>query len=273
VRGLVALVPAPGHGGLGALNRMAMQHIVMNQDAEATGGRAYYDNNGLAAIAQRVLNTDGDYYTLAYAPDDLHQDSKWHKVMVKVGEDKGLYHLSYYHLSYRRGYYDDRRRGERPEPPVRTPLRKDESTAQVFKDTNQPIVFQATVSPAGGELPAHILAEPLKKGQTAYRIHYVVPASDIVPESVKGNTGTDVIGVAILAMNHFGDPVTRSAERTTIAVDQAKAHANPNSIIEFDQQINLPPGQDYLDVGLWDMTTGRVGMLTAPIAVSRSKTR
>lgn len=43
---------------------MTIQHILMNQDAESTGGHAYYDNNGLAAIAQTVLNTHGDYYTL-----------------------------------------------------------------------------------------------------------------------------------------------------------------------------------------------------------------
>jgi VWFA-related protein len=278
----IALYPIDARGLTVAFSRaMAMQHILMAQDADSTGGHAYYNDNELAAIAQEVLNTDGDYYTLTYAPDDLRQDGKWHKVTVKVGEDKRLYHLS-----YRRGYYDDRRNDERPEPPMRTLLRKDGSTVQVPNDRNRPIVFQATVSPAGEELPAYIptlsrrdtplnfrLVKPLKKGETAYRIHYIVPARDIVPESVKGNTGTDVIGVAILAVDRFGKPIKRIAQRTTLAVDEAKAHANPNAAVAFDQQINLPLGQDYLDVGLWDMTTGRVGMLTVPIAVTKPKTR
>lgn len=187
---------------------------------------------------------------------------------VTIGEDKRLYHLS-----YRRSYYDDGRNDERPEPSMRTLLREDGSTVQVLNDRSRPIVFQATVSPAGGEFPAHVLTQRLKKGQTAYRIHYIVPARDIVPESVNGSTGIDVIVAAILALNRNGEPITRVAVRTKIAVDEAKAHANPDAFITFDEQINLPPGEDYLDVGLWDMTTRRVGMLTVPIAVSKPKTR
>lgn len=241
---------------------MASQHSLMEQDGQATGGRAFYNTNGLALAAEQILNTDGDYYTLTYTPDDLHQDGKWHKVKVEIAEGK-------YQLSYRRGYFDDGENTAAPQPQTRTLLRRDGSTVQVPNNRSEPIVFQAVVKLADTDAPADIPAKPLKKGETAYRIHYIVPAGAIVPENVNGNSGTDVVGAAILAVNHYGEPITRIAEKATLHVDEAVVHSNPKAVIVFDQQINLPHGQDYLDIGLWDMTSGRMGMLSVPIAVSK----
>lgn len=263
----IALYPIDARGlTVGYPSGMASQQLLMREEAEATGGHAYFNTNGLRQAAQKVLNTDGDYYTLTYAPDDLHQDNKWHKVTVRIAADKRLYHLS-----YRRGYYDDRRNSATPEPAMRTLLRQDGSTVKVPNDRSQPIVFQAVVRLAGPGLPADIPAKPLKKGQTAYRIHYVLPARSIQPNSVNGNKGTDQIGAAILAVDHYGEPITRVTEEATLQVNEAKIHADPEAKLTFDQQINLPPGEDYLDIGLWDMTTGRVGMLSVPIAVKKTK--
>jgi VWFA-related protein len=266
----IALYPIDARGLVAAFGEGAMvigsQQMLMAQDAEATGGRAFYNTNGLAQAAQRILNTDGDYYTLSYAPDDLRQDGKWHKVTVKV--DGGKIRCQ---LSYRRGYYDDGQNNATPEPAMRTLLRRDGSTVQVPDNRSQPIVFQAVVRQADTDAPADIPAKPLKRGETAYRIHYIVPASAIVPGNVNGNVGTVRIGAAILAVNHYGEPITRIAEQATVGVDEARIHADPKAVIVFDQQVNLPHGEDYLDIGLWDMTTGRMGMLSVPVAVSKPK--
>lgn len=243
---------------------MGSQQLLMAQDAEATGGHAYYNTNGLAQSAQQVLNTDGDYYTLTYQPDDLRQDGKWHKVTVKIGGDKRLYSLS-----YRRGYYDDGQNNETPEMAARTLLRADGSRASIHDERNEPIVFQATISLADTDAPSDLPTQPLKKGQTAYRIHYVAPAGVFVPQSVDGNVGTVVVGAAILAVDHYGEPITRIAEKATLHVDEAIVRGNPNARLTFDQQINLPRGQDYLDIGLWDMKSGRMGMLNMPVAVAK----
>lgn len=266
-KGRIALYPIDARGlAVRGGMWMASQQMLMAQDAEATGGRAFYNNNGLAKAAQQVLNTDGDYYTLTYAPDDARQDGKWHKVTVQVGEDKHLYHLS-----YRRGYYDDGSNNESREPGTRTLLRADGSTVKVHDERTQPIVFQATVSLADTAGPADLPTKPLKRGQTAYRIHYIVPANAIVSQSASENVGVDTIGAAILAVDHDGEAITRVAEKATLRVNKAVAQGNPEATLTFDQQINLPRGQDYLDIGVWDMTTGRMGMLSVPVAVSKAK--
>lgn len=76
------------------------QQMLMRQDAEATGGQAFMNTNGLAQAANHVVSTDGYYYTLTYSPHDLKNDGNWRRVEVKL-DQKG------YEMSYRRGYYDD----------------------------------------------------------------------------------------------------------------------------------------------------------------------
>lgn len=262
----IALYPIDARGlTVGQPMWMAAQKIQMEQDAEATGGHAFYNTNGLAQAAQQVLNTDGDYYTLTYVPDDLRQDGKWHKVTVEAGEDKHRYHLS-----YRRGYYDDGQNNQTPERGTRTMLRADGSKAQVPNDRSAPIVFEATLAPAGTDVPANLPTKPLKRGETAYRVHYAVPASALVPRRVSGNDASDLVGAAILAVDHYGEPITRIAEKATVHVDEAVVRGNPNAVVTFDQIINLPHGQDYLDIALWDMTSGRMGFLSVPVAVARA---
>ncbi len=268
----IALYPIDARGltglAVGFGMWMGAQQMLMAQDAEATGGHAWYNTNGLADAALQVLNTDGDYYTLTYTPNNLLQDGKWHKVAVKLRGHKG-----HCQLSYRRGYYDDGENDATPEPKIRTLLRTDGSRVQVPNNRSRPIVFQATVSQGGAESLADIPAKPPKKGETAFRIHYTLPASSIVPEVVNGNTGTDVIGAAILALNRYGEPIARTAGNTTFRVNETRIHADPSATLTFDQQVNLPHGEDYLDIALWDTITGRVGMLSVPITVSKPKKR
>ena len=38
------------------------QHMAMNDAAQATGGEAFYNNNGLKEIAQHLLDSDGSFY-------------------------------------------------------------------------------------------------------------------------------------------------------------------------------------------------------------------
>jgi VWFA-related protein len=102
-RGMVNIGPDPDQ------NRTRFeQHSVSSDMAQATGGRAYYNDNGLRQIAAQVIADDASYYTLTYSPDNLHLDNKWHKIRVKVEGQS-------YELSYRQGYFDDDVNGK-PKP-------------------------------------------------------------------------------------------------------------------------------------------------------------
>ncbi len=46
----------------------AQEHSTMEQIAEATGGHAYYNTNGLAEAVANALDSGSNYYALGYSP-------------------------------------------------------------------------------------------------------------------------------------------------------------------------------------------------------------
>ncbi len=264
----IAIYPIDARG-LTVNLRMGMnfQQMQMEQDAQATGGTAYYNNNGLAKIASHIVSTDASYYTLSYSPQDLRRDGKWHNVKVKLDDSR-------YHLSYRHGYYDDGSNNLPPPGKTRTVLQADGSRTQAPNEPGEPIIFQASVvrsavSPVSLTPVSGSPHPQPQKGKTTYVVQYILPAAAIQPRSINGNIGTDVIGAAIIAFNHFGDPVARVVQNVTVGVYQDKLRRFPDSSLSFNQQVNLPTGLDYLYLMLWDTTTGRLGTINLPIDVKK----
>lgn len=247
---------------------MTEQHMLMAEMAEATGGQAAYNNNGLAESAANVMDNGANFYTLTYRPDNLLADNKWHK--VKITLDGGLYHLS-----YRRGYFDDGTGTPTPQRKTKTVLLAHGETFQAPDRHTEPIIFEARVQPGIATQPANPLrstAKPHKpkRNELAYAVHYSVPLDALTPETVNGKAQVR-LGAAILAFNHFGRLTGREAQEFTFFINVEKLNANPPAKFAFDQQINLPKGEDYLYVALWDMSNGRLGTLQLPLEVVKTK--
>jgi hypothetical protein len=73
----------------------------MEDLARETGGRAFYNTNGLDQAMISATNEGSHYYTLTYAPNNERSDGNYRRIEIKLPEDKDK-------LSYRRGYYADR---------------------------------------------------------------------------------------------------------------------------------------------------------------------
>lgn len=245
---------------------MVEQQLLMEQDADSTGGHAYMNNNGLAKIVSRIVSTDGSFYTLTYSPDDTTRDGSWHKVRVKLNTPG-------YQLSYRHGYFDDGRNGQLPTSDSRAVLSADGGiTHESVAARAQPIIFQARVVPSSlAPPPTPTNTPPLKpkRGDTLYSVHYDIPAHDIQLRSLGGNNGLDLVGIGIIAFSHYGTPLAHSYQEVKFTVDEAKLRNNPDAILPFDQQIDIPNGNDYLYVIVWDITTGRTGTLNLPLDVKK----
>jgi VWFA-related protein len=264
----IALYPIDARG-LTAESRPGMveQQMLMADMAEATGGQASYNNNGLAQIASRVVDTDTDFYTLTYRPDDLKANNKWHK--VKIAVDGGPYRLS-----YRRGYFDDGTGTSHP-PRRSTIWRAHGATVQAPDRHTAPIIFEARVQPSiamqpGSPVPSSETAYAPKRNEVAYAVHYSVPLDALTQQMVDGKPESS-IGVAVLAFNHFGRLTGHIAQKRTFTLNPENLKANPTAKISFDQQINLPQGNDYLYIAVWDLANGRLGTLQLPLDVEKTK--
>jgi VWFA-related protein len=241
-----------------------MYHMLLDDEAKATGGRAVYNNNGLAEASSKIIATDADFYSLSYSPRDFKQDDKWHNVKVTV--DGGPYTLS-----YRTGYFGDGVNTSDPDDvkKARIVLTSNGEKFQRPGNYDQPIIFQAEVQTASSvSLPENTPTLPDKKNEMIYNVRYAVPAADFVQQNIPGGQRVQ-IGAGLVAFNQYGRPVGRISQKFTLSFNGDKLSKTPNTHIYFDQQFSIPKGQDYLFVAVWDTLSGRLGTIQVPVNVAK----
>ena len=240
------------------------QHMLMGDVAEATGGKAYYNNNGLDEITAKVLEIDRNYYTLTYTPRDFTYDGKWHAVKVELGGG--------YQLSYRRGYFADAvNTGVKPEAgAMRTRLLVDGSRLKVPAETSTPIVFEAKVAPGevvtvkDGALGAPTTAP--RWGKKRVKVTYTVHASSFMVRQVDGLPKIEV-GTAAVMLNREGRQVGQRVDQFTVTINPQSLQQSPNGTVRVSQEIDAGSGEHYLYLLVWDPITSRRGFLEVPIRV------
>jgi VWFA-related protein len=240
------------------------QHGMMEDAAQATGGRAFYNNNGLSQIALQLVDTSGSFYTLTYSPPNFHLDNKWHKVRIKLDG-------SSYRVSYRRGYFADAQisngqklaqtrkalldSGQRVEDPLRT----------------NPIIFEAAVLPAAGsrlsalQPDSVIVTDPRKKrGPVALSVRFSLPVDGLTGQTVDGKE-TFVFQLGAIAINRDGEPTERNFQQVTLSYDQDSFRYRSHAPIVIDQQLSLAKDDKYVLLAVWDPSSRRLGTLQMPL--------
>jgi hypothetical protein len=238
----------------------------MEDVARATGGKAFYDNNGISQAAAHVLDTSGSFYTLTYSPSNFRVDNKWHNVRIKL--DGG------YHLSYRTGYFAD---GQKPATP-RTNLLSSGGTVQTKTEHATPLIFQAAMLPTADPVLASLRtdaeglpAPPLKGAAARYSVRYSVPVDELTGQSVQGKH-TFVIGLAAITIGRDGEILKRQFEHVTVSLDEAYFSHRSGAPLVVDQQLNLNRADQYLYLAVWDVHNDhRFGELQMPLDLQAPK--
>jgi len=76
------------------------EHGTMEQMAQATGGKAFVNTNGLKEAVEKAIDAGSNYYTIAYTPINRKWNGDYRKIQVKL-DRSGVT------LAYRRGYFAD----------------------------------------------------------------------------------------------------------------------------------------------------------------------
>ena len=91
-----------GAGGRGANRHFetsrAFQHMDLDAIAQQTGGKAYYNTNGLKEVIAEIVANGSNYYTLAYSTTNQKWEGQFRHIKLKLSR-AGL------HVQYRQGYY------------------------------------------------------------------------------------------------------------------------------------------------------------------------
>jgi VWFA-related protein len=90
---------SPGRGANRRFESMhAFQHMDLDGIAEQTGGKAYYNTNGLKDVIAEIVASGSHYYTLAYSTTNQKWEGQMRHIKLKLSRP-GL------RVQYRRGYY------------------------------------------------------------------------------------------------------------------------------------------------------------------------
>jgi VWFA-related protein len=73
-------------------------HVAIDELAERTGGRAFYNTNDFGNAVRLSMDDGSTYYTLGYYPQNKHWDGKFRKIQLKTNHPGAK-------LRYRFGYF------------------------------------------------------------------------------------------------------------------------------------------------------------------------
>jgi VWFA-related protein len=128
-------------------------HSDLEAVAEATGGKAFYNTNGLSQALGEVVEDGSYYYTLSYYPTTKKWDGSFRKVKLELDRKDAT-------LEYRRGYYGVAesqipRSGRAPSSTPHTQI-TNHATVQAFARTMQ----LGAIDPGAVRFEVHVAASP-----------------------------------------------------------------------------------------------------------------
>ncbi len=262
------------------LMQTAQEHETMEAMAEDTGGKAFYNTNGLTQAVEKAVEYGSNYYTLSYAPSNLQWDARFRSVKVKV-DKPGV------KLAYRNGYYA-------VDPNDRSKMVASLAATALAQPTTM-----ATAMMHGGPDPAEILFKvrirpadappeetPLKTNQTnpdpKVKIEgpYKEYGVDLVPDPHAMSCRQDAAGNRHCALEVWTFVYNTQGERLITQSNRMHTLMKPEEYekmvgtpekpgvgIAFHQQISVPvKGQYFLRTAIHDMVSDRVGAVEIPVA-------
>jgi hypothetical protein len=257
----IAVSPVDPQGVLFFMSTAQMKAEAVAAD---TGGEAFYNSNDLKAEIAKAIDDGSQFYTLSYIPPKQTDDGHYHHIKVAI-DKPGL------HLVYRQGYNAER------VPTLDAPA-PGPALMKASMEGNAPVATQilfdvgvwpsSLSNPATGSQPQP--ATQSKAGKTVrYEIHYGFPASEIAftegfAGALDGSLEFDVVAYDVLRRR-----VALLTQTVTMHLSAEQYDDFVTKPYRFTQQIDLPPGQMSLHVGILDNVTSKVGTLEVPVYVSQ----
>ena len=266
-----------GIDALGTPNLRLADQASIQDFAEATGGKAYFNRNDLDAEIGEAIATGSDYYSLSYIPPPS-ADNKYHSIKVNV-DRPGV------HLQYREGYTssdapqtsEDKKNPPKPATPDSEFLAAMAHGLPNATDLVFGVSVLPSTAPGKPDSPSDSLASqflnPKLKGKplVRYDIAYALPAGEITLAGDPSGARTGSFKIAVLAYDADGEPLNSVIKSSAFTL-------KPNQVAQFlgqpsrvDLQLDLPPGKVFLRIGVLDIPSQKMGILEIPQSVAAAR--
>jgi VWFA-related protein len=247
------------------LGQRADEKITMNTLAKSTGGKAFYDTNGLKDALQQAIHNGSNYYTLAYAPTDRKWDGRYRSVRVELEQ-------SDVDLVYRQGYFA-----------------YDPSARRAHEGGSQPVSVMHSAMLLGGPSPTQILftvkIAPARKSENKlppanqpnvkrmrppyrrYTVSYDVDLRTVAFKTVQDGTHQGNLEFEVSLYSPDGELMNAIGEMVRVKVPAATYESRQQSGWKFQQNIAAPAKSEcFLRIGVRDVSNDRVGAVEVPLS-------
>lgn len=237
-------------------------HVVMDQLARDTGGKATYNQNEFKEALAEDIDNGAHYYTLAYTPAKLRDQGRKRKIEVKLAQGR-------YSLAYRRSYFEDTPKELRAAEmaKVKDPLRP-------LMDRGMPnfteLRYQMRILPVDPQ-PASSVARAgdnsaLKTPFTRYGVDFTLATGGLALVPGPDGVRRGKIEVALVAYSRDGRPLNWRFQFVGLVVRPDQYAMAQNSGIPFHLDLDVPPGDIYLRSGIFDSSSNKAGTLEIPLS-------
>jgi VWFA-related protein len=267
-------------GGDSPFMQEMTEHGIMDRIAADTGGKAFYNTNGIEQAMSVAMEQETNYYALSYTPSNKKYDGKFRKIKVSlVPGDKKL------HVIHRSGYFavDPDAAGKPGEDAARG---FGLAAMQHGSPQAHQVFFEARVVPLGKPrkidpaTPGLLSPAPTKKKHHEQDAHpaepvevqrYVVDYAvtpgqlrfDVSPEGVRH-------GAVNFMITSFADDGTLRTSNVSRATSDLKPESYQEILasgLRLRQQVDVPVQARSMRLGVQDALTERMGTLEIQLPV------
>jgi VWFA-related protein len=244
----VAVYPVDPSG----VHPFSVAQLRAEQVAEQSGGLALYNNNDIASLITKAIDHGAHFYTLSYVPPSRTEDGRFHHIAITVNRP-GL------HLIYRKGYNAE-------DPPVHIP----NPGAPLMKAAMEGVAPAATQLLFDAQVDAAPATKPAVPGKTSVRFNilYLLPQSQIAFANGPDGTHNGSLEFDAIAYDDMRKRVALVSQTMKLPLTAEEYQQFTKTPFKFSQQLDLPPGQVTLRVGILDSVSNKVGTLEIPLLVS-----
>jgi VWFA-related protein len=243
----------------------AAEHATMQELAQDTGGRAFYDTNGIKEALASAIENGENYYTLAYIPDDAKFDGKFRKIQIKLPEQN-------HQLAYRQGYCADAPGAHSQN----APLNGSASAIQRGAPPSSQILFKLRVLASDDPALQGLASQPDPAGLMADKLHgpvkryWIDYAADM--HQVAASLGSDGLyhssmEFVAIAYDRDGKILNVTSRSFKLNLQTAQYNQVMQTGMPIHEEIDVPIGEVYLRVAVHDLTTDRIGSVEIPLTV------
>ena len=243
----------------------------INQIASETGGKAFYNTNGIGDAMATASEQGSNYYTLSYTPANRNYNGRFRKIKIALA-DKGC------HLHYRPGYF-----AEDPYAPVnsRDLLRNIGTVAMEHgSPQSRQVLFEVRVVPLGAKYKANRtkMGKPLPASKTVpglsadvevqhYGIDYAVNSSDLRFAEQENEIRHAALQLMIAGFDDEGRQLSGFSALWASDLRPADYRDVISGGVHIHQEVDVPVGAVSLRLGIADQLSNHLGTVELPLPV------